>query len=138
MVTQARPGSRSFGVPGFILKMKQTSSGKPYRGRFSWSGVQWTGSGEDLIGTLTITAEEIADAADSQLLWTDQDVQRGIQPGLLEPAPRELALANGYPDPRVYIFDSRNADDMAQKLLDGDRLFLSPLVWNLRPGTFEA
>ena len=36
----------------------------------------------DLLATFTITAEELSDAAQSQLLWTDQDGQRGIQPGL--------------------------------------------------------
>jgi hypothetical protein len=71
-------------------------------------------------------------------VWTDQDVQRGITPGLLPVPPRELALGDGYPDSASYIFDAANADDIAEKLLRGERLFLSPLVWNLRPGQFEA
>lgn len=52
--------------------------------------------------------------------------------------PRELSLSAGYPPKELYVFDSPNADDIVEKLLHGQRLFLSPLVWNLRPGTFEA
>jgi hypothetical protein len=59
-------------------------------------------------------------------------------PGLPTPPPRELAVADGYPDTRYYIFKADSADDMVEKLLRGDQLFLSPLVWNLRPATFEA
>src|SRR5215831_19012701 len=125
-------------VKGFLDAPKQTASQLPYQGRFTLRGVQWTGEGEDVFATLTITAEEIADAAENRLLWTDQDVQRGIKPGLLNPAPRELPLADGYPDPKLYVFDSNKADDITEKLLRGERLFLNPLVWNLRPGTFEA
>jgi len=47
-------------------------------------------------------------------------------------------LGNGYPDSSKYIFDDDNADSIAEKLLQGEKLFLSPLVWNLRPGQFEA
>ena len=127
-------------VSGFLRRPKRTSGGKLYRGRFTCHDVQWTGTAQrtDLLATFTITAEELADAAASGLLWTDQDVQRGIQPGV-EPRPaRELSLADGYPDPRKYIFDGKNADDIVEKLLTGETLFLSPLVWNLRPGTFNA
>ncbi|QNG35218.1 hypothetical protein F1C76_00030 [Geodermatophilaceae bacterium NBWT11] len=88
--------------------------------------------------TATLTMEELADAAESRLLWTDQSVQRGINPTAPANTPRELALSDGYPDSRFYIFDAANADDMTTKLLNSDRLFLNPLVWNLRPGTFEA
>jgi DndB-like DNA-sulfur modification-associated protein len=39
----------------------------------------------------------------------------------------------------VYVFDGEKADDIAEKLLEGQPcLFLGPLIWNLRPGTFEA
>lgn len=72
------------------------------------------------------------------MLWTDQDVQRGIQPSASPKPPRELSLAAGYPDPKRYIFDSANADDMVQKLLQGEKLFLNPLVWNIRPTHFQA
>ena len=60
-------------------------------------------------------------------------MQRGIVPGLTNPPPRELSLADGYPDQRSYVFDAANADDIVEKLLGGERLFLSPPVWNLRP-----
>jgi hypothetical protein len=85
-----------------------------------------------------MTAAEVADAAENNLLWTDQDVQRGIRPEVLPKPARELPLSKGYPDPAKYIFDVDNADDITMKLLRGEKLFLSPLIWNLRPGTFEA
>jgi DNA-sulfur modification-associated len=125
-------------IDGFLAKPKKTAQGNTYRGRFTCHDVQWTGEVDDIFATFTATAEEIADAAESRLVWTDQDVQRGILPGLLTRPPRELSLADGYPDAKIYIFDTANADDMTEKLLAGERLFLSPLVWNLRPGQFEA
>ncbi len=125
-------------IAGFRARPKRTATGQLYRGRFTCDDVQWTGDPPDLLATFTITAEELTDAAQSQLLWTDQDVQRGIQPGLEPRLERELCLAYGYPDPTKYIFDAKNADDIAEKLLNGEMVFLSPLVWNLRPGTFEA
>ena len=88
--------------------------------------------------TFTATAEEIADAADAGLIWTDQDVQRGVIPGIEPPPPREISLASGYPAPGKYVFRADNADEIVEKLLAGKRLFLSPLIWNLRPGEFEA
>jgi hypothetical protein len=125
-------------IQGFLKKPKLTASGKPYGGRFTCYDVQWTGEGREALITFTVTAEEIAAAAESRLLWTDQDVQRGIQPGLTNRPPRELPLSDGYPDSKLYVFDANNADDMTEKLLRGERLFLGPLIWNLRPGTFEA
>lgn len=125
-------------VTGFTKKPKKTASGGMYHGRFTCPDVQWTGEGAEALATFTITAEELTDAADSQLLWTDQDVQRGIKPGMPPATPRELPVAAGYPDPQLYIFNAEKADDIAEKLLRGERVFLSPLVWNLRPGTFEA
>jgi len=100
--------------------------------------VQWTGDEDDLLATFTLTAEEVAGAAESHLVWTDQDVQRGIRPEVSLTPPRELPLGDGYPDPQLYIFDADKADDIAEKLLRGEKLFLSPLIWNLRPDTFEA
>ena len=127
-------------IPGFRRKAKRTAGGALYRGRFTCHEVQWTGTHQrnDVLATFTITAEELADAAANGLLWTDQDVQRGILPGV-EPRPgKELSVADGYPDPKGYIFDAKNADEIVEKLLNGEMLFLSPLVWNLRPNTFEA
>lgn len=125
-------------IKGFVAKPKKTAGGHIYQGRFTCHDVQWTGEGEELFGTFTITAEEIADAAENQLLWTDQDVQRGIRPEVSPRPPRELSVAAGYPDPKLYIFEAEKADDIAEKLLRREKLFLSPLVWNLRPETFEA
>jgi hypothetical protein len=125
-------------VAGFLPKPKKDASGDTYRGRHVCTDVQWTGEGPNIFATFTLTADELADAAENGLIWTDQDVQRGIVPGLATPPARELNVADGYPDSRLYIFKSDNADDMVEKLLAGEQLFLNPLVWNLRPGTFEA
>lgn len=125
-------------IQGFISKPKKTAAGGIYKGRFTCHAVQWAGEEGEALATFTITAEELTDAADSRLIWTDQDVQRGIVPGLTNPPPRELSLADGYPDTKAYIFDANNADDIVEKLLGGERLFLSPLIWNLRPNMFEA
>jgi hypothetical protein len=130
--------NKLFEIQGFISKPKKTATNRTYRGRFTCHAVQWAGKETDVLATFTITAEELTGAAENRLLWTDQDVQRGITPGLLNRPPRELSLSDGYPDPKLYIFDASNADDIVEKLLGGKRLFLSPLVWNLRPGTFEA
>lgn len=125
-------------ISGFLPRAKKTAAGRPYTGRFTCHEVQWTGTGSEALATFTVTADELADAADARLLWTDQDVQRGIRPGLSAQPPREIALSDGYPDPTLYIFDHANADDIVEKLLEGQRVFLSPLVWNLRPGAFQA
>jgi hypothetical protein len=124
-------------VDGFLSRAKTDTRGRVYRGRFICPDVQWTQSSNDSLVTFTITADELADAAENRLLWTDQDVQRGIQPGVEPSPPRELCLADGYPGAE-YIFDSKNANEIVEKLLNGEKLFLNPLVWNLRPGTFEA
>ena len=125
-------------IKGFLKEPKLDPQGGVYRGRISLPGVQWTGSGADAFATFTATADQLADAAENRLIWTDQSVQRGINPAAARGVHRELALADGYPDKKNYIFDSANADDIAEKLLRGDRLFLNPLVWNLRPGEFSA
>jgi hypothetical protein len=124
-------------VNGLLPRPKTDARGRIYRGRFTCPDVQWTQNSNDLLATFTITADELADAAEGRLLWTDQDVQRGIQPGIEPIPPRELCLDDGYPA-GAYIFDAKNADDIVEKLLNGEQLFLNPLVWNLRPGTFEA
>jgi hypothetical protein len=121
----------------FLPEPKRSAGGKLYQGRFTCHDIQWTGRGSSLFGTFTITAGELADAASSGLLWTDQDVQRGIKPDRPTNV-RELSLATGYPDTNVYIFDAENADDIVDKLLHDKQLFLSPLIWNLRPGDFLA
>src|SRR5438128_402752 len=104
---------------GFIGRPKRHAAGGSFHGRFVCHDVQWTGEGRDLLATFTITVEELTAAADNRLLWTDQDVQRGIQPGVVPRPGRELAVADGYPDPKLYIFDAKKADDIAEKLLRG-------------------
>lgn len=125
-------------IPGFLSEPKRDVQGGVYRGRLTLPGVQWTGVGADAFATFTITADQLADAAESRLLWTDQSVQRGINPAAARTTPKELPVADGYPDKRSYIFDAANADDMTEKLLRGERLFMNPLVWNLRPKEFAA
>lgn len=125
-------------IAGFMSEPKKTAQNKIYHGKFVCPDVQWTESGGQTFCTFTVTAGQLADAAETSMLWTDQDVQRGIQPSASPKPPRELSLAAGYPDPKRYIFDSANADDMVQKLLQGEKLFLNPLVWNIRPTHFQA
>lgn len=125
-------------IAGFIGSPKRHAAGGIFHGRFVCHDVQWTGDAPDSLVTFTITAEELAAAAENHLVWTDQDVQRGIQPGASPQPARELAVADGYPDAKLYIFDAKKSDDIAEKLLRGERVFLNSLVWNLRPGTFEA
>ena len=125
-------------ISGFLTDPKRNAAKQIYRGKFTCPNVQKTGDGPDSVVTFTITAEELADAAEAGLIWTDQDVQRGIVPGSDEQTPRQISLADGYPEAGKYIFSAENADDIVEKLLAGDRLFLNSLIWNLRPGKFEA
>lgn len=125
-------------IKGFIHKPKLTTAGDLYRGRITCPNVQWTGEDKEAFATFTVTAEQVADAAENTMLWTDQNVQRGIKPGLLEQPPRILRIADGYPSEKYYIFDATKADDIVEKLLAGEQLFLNPLIWNLRPGNFRA
>jgi hypothetical protein len=126
------------GLRGLLAQPKMNPNGTTYRGRLALNSVQWTGGAPDIFATATVTLEQVADAAESRMLWTDQSVQRGIHPTAPSDVARELPLAAGYPDSRFYIFDAENADNMTDKLLRGERLFLNSLVWNLRPGSFEA
>lgn len=125
-------------VDGFLGEARRTSAGKTYHGRATLEEVQWTQNGQNPLVTFTLSATELADHVLSNLIWTDQSVQRGIRPVAPAGTPKELSLANGYPDTELYIFSVDNADDMVEKLLAGHSLFLNPLVWNLRPGSFEA
>lgn len=123
---------------GFLDEPRLGADGRPYRGRLTLPNTQWTGTGDESVATVTLTLEQIADAAESRILWTDQSVQRGILPTAPRNTTNELAVSDGYPNPNIYVFDQKNADSMAEKLLRGDRLFLNPLVWNLRPDSFSA
>ena len=119
-------------IPGFRKAPKKAARGI-YKGRFTCQDVQWTGTASDIIATFTITADELADTVEGGLVWTDQDVQRGIQPTAIPRPPRELSLAAGYPDPNKYVFDTENADHMVEKLLAGERIFFNPLVGTFGP-----
>jgi hypothetical protein len=125
-------------ILGFRPNPEKTANGEIYKGRLVCSDVQITGSGLDAIATFTVTARQLLDAASSEMLWTDQDVQRGVRPEVSNKVPRELSLSKGYPDNSIYIFNVESADEMTDKLLYGERFFINPLVWNLRPGNFEA
>jgi len=125
-------------IKGFLKAAHVVAGNRQYTGRFTCHNVQWAGEGEGALATFTITAAELADAAESSLLWTDQDVQRGMRPDVSPRPARELSVGAGYPDTRSYIFDADKADDITEKLLRADQVFLSPLIWNLRPGHFEA
>ncbi|MGA2085970.1 MAG: DNA sulfur modification protein DndB [Terracidiphilus sp.] len=125
-------------IKGLLVQPKKAAGGRPYEGRFTLHDIRWSGEGREAIATFAVTAEQLADAAESNLLWTDQDVQRGWRPEINPRPARELPLAQGYPDTKLYVFDAANADDIAEKLLGGEKLFLGPLIWNLRPGEFEG
>lgn len=125
-------------IPGFRDSPELTASGSTYSGRLCCDDVQLTGDGAELIATFTITVRQLVDAVRTEMLWTDQDVQRGIRPEVTSRVEKELSLSRGYPDSSVYIFKAEAADDMTEKLLRGQRLFINPLVWNFRPGTFDA
>ena len=118
------------GIEGFLKKPKHSAGGRIYRGRFTFPGIQWTGDGADALVTFTITAEELADIAESRLLWTDQDVQRGIRPEIAPQRPLvNCLLARAIRTHAVTYSMLRTRDDITEKLLRGDKLFLSPLIW---------
>lgn len=125
-------------IAGFRDQPERTASGAVYMGRLSCDDVQITGDGNDVIATFTVTARQLVDAAKTEMLWTDQDVQRGVRPEVTSKVEKELSLSKGYPPGEVYVFNGEAADDMTEKLLRGQRLFINPLVWNLRPNTFDA
>jgi hypothetical protein len=125
-------------LDGMLPEPPRTATGAVDPGRFTLFEVQSTAYGTEVVLTSVVTARQVAAAAENRILWTDQNVQRGVRPEV-EPEPAAmLAVGDGYPDPTKYIFDSDNADDIVEKLLTGQRLFLNPLVWNLRPGSFQA
>lgn len=125
-------------IDGFLAKPETSSGGRVYTGRATLEDVQWTRNGNRHLATFTLSASELTDRILSNLIWTDQGVQRGIRPTAPASTPRELSVAAGYPDTDLYIFNADNADNMVDKLLAGKDMFLNPLVWNLRPGTFKA
>jgi len=125
-------------IPGFRDLPERTASGAVYTGRMCCDDVQITGDGVDIIATFTVTARQLMDAAKTEMLWTDQDVQRGVRPEVTARVDKELSLSKGYPPHNIYIFNEESADDMTEKLLKGQRLFINPLVWNLRPNSFDA
>jgi hypothetical protein len=125
-------------IAGFRDQPERTASGAVYTGRLCCDDVQITGDGLDAIATFTVTARQLVDAAKTEMLWTDQDVQRGVRPEITAKVERELSLSKGYPPSEIYVFNADSADDMTEKLLRGQRLFINPLVWNLRPSAFDA
>lgn len=125
-------------IHGFRDSPETNPSGSIYSGRLCCDDVQITGTGTEAIATFTITARQLMDAAVAEMLWTDQDVQRGVRPEVAGKVVRELSLSKGYPDTGTYVFNADSADDMTEKLLHGQRLFVNPLVWNMRPGSFDA
>jgi hypothetical protein len=126
-------------VPDILPHPLMRRSGGAYNGRFQVRNLQWLLTPDDLHATTAITIRDIATAAENRLIWTDQLVQRGIKPGKEDGAAVELCLDDKYPDASTYVFHADKADDIVQKLLHGQPgLRLSPLVWNLRPGHFQA
>ena len=127
-------------LPDILPEPMKRRAGGVYNGRLQISNPQWILNPDDLHAAAGLTVKDIAEAAEKGLIWTDQLVQRGIKPEAEgSKPPVELTLAEGYPDTSLYVFNPTKADEIAEKLLDGDSsLRLSPLVWNLRPGHFQA
>ncbi|QSB01765.1 hypothetical protein JWZ98_02025 [Methylomonas sp. EFPC1] len=125
-------------ISGFRDQPERNASGSVYTGRLCCDDVQVTGEGAEALVTFTVTVRQLIDAAKTEMLWTDQDVQRGVKPEITSKVSKELSLSKGYPDSDIYIFNAVSADEMTEKLLRGQRLFINPLVWNLRPGNFDA
>lgn len=126
-------------VPDLLREPLERRGGGVYRGRLDIARPLWIPNREDLHATASLSVRDIANAAESNLIWTDQVVQRGVKPEATGDVPVELSLADGYPDSSVYVFNPAKANAIAERLLNGPPgLMLSPLVWNLRPGKFQA
>jgi DNA-sulfur modification-associated len=126
-------------VPDLLRKPLERRGGGIYRGRFQIPDPQWLLNPDDLHASAALSVRDIVTAIENRLVWTDQLVQRGIRPEKESDAKVELCVADGYPDRFTYVFYPEKSDEIAEKLLDGQPgLRLSPLVWNLRPGRFQA
>lgn len=126
-------------VPDLLREPLSRRGGGIYRGRLDVAGPLWVLNPDDMHATASLSIRDIASAAESGLIWTDQVVQRGVRPERQDDVAVELSLAEGFPDESTYVFYPDKANAIADKLLEGQRgLKLSPLVWNLRPGHFQA
>jgi hypothetical protein len=126
-------------IDGFLPEaIEAPDGGGRYAGRLRLTNVQWVNNEDERMVTCTVTARQILDWSESSMLWTDQTMQRGIKAEAPPGTATLLPLRDGYPDPKLYVFHAEKADAMATALTEGRKLFLSPLTWNLRPGTFEA
>jgi DNA-sulfur modification-associated len=132
------PENLSFLIPDLRDAPLLRRSGEPYKGRFQIRNPQWIVNKDDLHATVSASIRDIVTAAENGLIWTDQTVQRGVKPEREGQVPVELPLSEGFPDPKSYIFSAEKAEAIAERLLSGDKLRLSPLVWNFRPGRFEV
>jgi len=125
-------------IAGLRSKPITSVDGSEYTGRLTIYDVQWTVRKRVFV-TCRISARQLLDAAEVDMLWTDQDVQRGVKPEKESGHPaRELSLKSGFPDPSVYIFETDKANSIAEQLLAGTAEYLDPLIWSMRPGGFDA
>jgi hypothetical protein len=138
MSESAAGSSGLISVDGLLAEPLRRRDGTIYTGRFEVPRPLWVPNPNDPQATAALSIREIVDAASADLIYSDQHVQRGIKPERESGAEVELSLAGGYPDTDRYIFFPEKSDDIAEKLLAGETLYLNPLVWNLRPGAFEA
>jgi hypothetical protein len=125
-------------VDGLLKEPRLLPGGEPYRGRFTLPDPRWVVNRQIVYASTTLSLEVIVDAALTNLLWTDQDVQRGVKEEAPAGTQVQVPLSAGYLDPRLYVFDPNKADDIAEKLLTGRQPYLDPLQWNVRPGGFQA
>lgn len=125
-------------IDGFLEEPQHAADGSIYRGRITLHDIQWTHNPDDTLATTTVTLQQLVDASENRLLWTDQTVQRGFKPEVSPLPALELPLADGYPDLSTYIFHVDKANEMAEKLLNGEKFYINPLIWNIRPGSFTG
>ena len=123
-------------IAGFREKPEVNANGTPYEGRLHLNDVQLTLNPNETIATATVTTRQLVDWAEAGLILTDQNVRPRRETG--NSTRNSFRVEAGYPDPQHYVFDVQNADDIAEKLLEGRARHLNPLVWNLRPATFDT
>lgn len=87
------------GIEGMRSEPPLTASGGIDPGRFTLFDVQTTVHAGEAVLTCVVTARQVATAVSNRILWTDQNVQRGVRPEVEPPPPTLLPVGDGYPDP---------------------------------------
>jgi len=89
-------------IAGLMPSPRRAADDSVDVGRFTLYDVHTNRNGPDVFLTSVLTAAQIATASETRLLWTAQNVQRGIHPHL-DPQPVALLpVGDGYPDTSKY------------------------------------